>query len=104
MDDDEFTELPKTKAFGFTPKLVFYLNDKTTLTVGNSFSYQDRKGGDVLALRGKPNALHTYFEENKSLRNVTTFNLDHQFADGSRFLRSRVCRLQPEAFHAELRI
>ncbi|MEQ1604002.1 MAG: TonB-dependent receptor [Pyrinomonadaceae bacterium] len=85
VDDDEFTELPKTKAFGLTPKLVLYLNDKTTLTVGNSFSYQNRKGGDVLALRGQPNALHTYFEQNKSLRNVTTFNLDHQFADGSRF-------------------
>ncbi|MFT3744146.1 MAG: TonB-dependent receptor [Pyrinomonadaceae bacterium] len=85
VDDDEFTELPKTKAFGFTPKVVFYLSDKTTLTVSNSFSYQDRKGGDVLALRGQPNAQHTYFEENRSIRNVTTFNLDHHFADGSRF-------------------
>lgn len=84
VDDDEFTELPKTKAFGFTPKLFFYLNDRTTLTVGNSFSYQNRKGGDVIALRGTPNAQHTYFEENRSIRNVTTFNLDHQFADGSR--------------------
>ncbi len=84
VDDDEFTELPNTKAFGITPKLLFYLGDRTTLTVGNSFSFQNRKGGDVLALRGQPNALHTYFEENESLRNVTTFNLDHQFDDGGR--------------------
>lgn len=84
VDDDEFTELPNTKAFGITPKLLFYLGDKTTLTVGNSFSFQNRKGGDVLALRGQPNAQHTYFEENESLRNVSTFNLDHQFEDGGR--------------------
>src|SRR5687767_10811830 len=27
VDDDDFTELPRTHAFGFTPKLLFYLDD-----------------------------------------------------------------------------
>lgn len=84
VDDDEFTELPNTKSFGVTPKLLFYLGDKTTLTIGNSFSHQTRKGGDVFALRGQPSAMHTYFEQNRSLRNVSTFNLNHEFAGGSR--------------------
>jgi len=84
VDDDDFTELPNTKAAAFSPKFVFYFNDKTTLTVGNSTSFQNRKGGDVIALRGHPDALHQYFEENTSFRNVSMFNLNHEFADGSR--------------------
>src|SRR5690606_11531465 len=47
VDDDDFTELPRTRAFGITPKVVFYIDDKTTLTVGNSFSKQTRTGGDL---------------------------------------------------------
>lgn len=84
VDDDEFTELPNTKSFAFNPKLLFYISDKTTLTATTSISHQDRKGGDVLALRGQPNPLHTYFEQNKSTRSVSTFSLNHEFADGGR--------------------
>ncbi|MFZ1700860.1 MAG: TonB-dependent receptor [Pyrinomonadaceae bacterium] len=84
-DDDDFTDLPRTAAFGITPKLIFY-GSKTTLVVGNSLSYQNRKGGDVLAIRGRPDQFHTYFEENGSFRNVTTFDLNHEFADGSRLI------------------
>ncbi|MBK9214893.1 MAG: TonB-dependent receptor [Chloracidobacterium sp.] len=84
VDDDEFTELPRTKAVGVAPKLVFYRGDRTTVTASNSFSYQDRKGGDVFAIRGRPDASHVYFESNRSVRNVATFNLDHEFAGGGR--------------------
>ncbi len=83
VDDDEFTELPRTAAFAINPKLVYY-GPKTTLTFGNSLSYQTRKGGDVLAIQGQPNPQHTYFEQNKSFRNVSTFNLNHEFSNGGR--------------------
>ncbi|MEQ1923854.1 MAG: TonB-dependent receptor, partial [Pyrinomonadaceae bacterium] len=84
VDKDDFTELPKTKAFGFTPKLLFYLDKKTTLTVGNSTSYQNRKGGDTFVLNGNATALHQYFEQNKTFRNITTFNFDRLFDNGGR--------------------
>lgn len=84
VDDDDFTELPKTKAFAFSPKLLFYLDDRTTLTVGNSTSYQDRKGGDTFVLSGNADNFHQYFERNRSFRNITTFNLDRQFENGGR--------------------
>jgi len=83
VDDDEFTELPKTGSFAVNPKLLFYVNDQTTLTAATSISYQDRKGGDLFAVRGQPNAFHTYFEQNESTRSVSTLNLNHQFDDGS---------------------
>jgi len=85
VDDDEFTELPRTASFAVNPKLLFY-GSKTTLTVGSSLSYQQRKGGDVLAVRGRPDAQHTYFEQNRSFRNVSTINLNHEFASGGRLM------------------
>ncbi|CAN5447399.1 hypothetical protein BH10ACI2_BH10ACI2_06000 [soil metagenome] len=84
VDDDDFTELPKTNAFAFSTKLLFYIDKKTTLTVGNSTSYQDRKGGDTFVLNGNSNAFHQYFEQNKTLRNITTFDLNREFDGGGR--------------------
>ncbi len=84
VDDDDFTELPRTTAFGFSPKLIFYIDNKTSLTVGNSTSYQSRKGGDTFVLNGNSTELHQYFEENRSFRNITSFNLNREFASGGR--------------------
>jgi iron complex outermembrane receptor protein/outer membrane receptor for ferrienterochelin and colicins len=82
VDDDNFTELPNTKSFGINPRLFFNLDDKTRLTIGNSTTYQNRKGGDVFVIRGKPDNQHQYFENNYSVRNITTFNLERQFENG----------------------
>jgi len=82
VDNDDFTELPNTKALAFSPKIIFYIDEKTNLTVGNSTSYQNRKGGDTFALAGRADAFHQYFERNTSFRNISTFNLNRDFGDG----------------------
>jgi iron complex outermembrane receptor protein/outer membrane receptor for ferrienterochelin and colicins len=84
VDDDDFTELPRTHAFAFTPKLLFYIDDKTNLVVGNSTSVQKRKGGDVFVLRGRADGLHQYFEQNDSVRNITTINFNRETSGGGR--------------------
>lgn len=84
VDDDDFTELPRTHAFGISPKLLFYIDDKTNLTIGNSTSYQNRKGGDLFVLRNNADDLHQYFERNVSLRNITTINFNRELSDGGR--------------------
>ncbi len=84
VDDDDFTELPDTKSIAVSPKLLFYIDEKTTLTIGNSASYQNRKGGDTFVLRGNTTAFHQYFEQNKTFRNITTFNLNRDFDNGGR--------------------
>ena len=84
VDDDDFTELPRTNSFTLSPRFFFYPNEKTRLVIGNTTSYQHRQGGDVFVIRGHADSFHQYFENNNSLRNITTFQLDHQFANGSR--------------------
>jgi outer membrane receptor for ferrienterochelin and colicins len=86
VDDDDFTELPRTQSFSLNPRLFFYLNDKTRMVVGNSTSYQNRKGGDVFVIRDEADDFHQYFEKNNSFRNITTVQLDRDFAGGRKLV------------------
>src|SRR5215213_5646701 len=85
VDSDDFTELPRTTSFNLSPRL-FLFGDKTRLIVGNSTSYQNRKGGDVFVIRGHPGDFHQYFENNNSLRNITTLQFEREFVGGSRLV------------------
>ena len=80
VDDDDFTELPRTISFNVNPRLFFYLDDKTRLMWGNSTTYQNRKGGDIFVIRGRADNFHRYFENNRSLRNITTLQFDRDFS------------------------
>lgn len=86
VDDDDFTELPNTNAFTLSPRFFFYPDNKTRIIVGNTTSYQNRKGGDVFVIRGHADDFHQYFENNNSIRNITTLQFDRQFANGSRLV------------------
>lgn len=85
-DDDDFTELPLTKSFNINPRLFYYIDDKTSLTVGNTTSYQNRKGGDKFVIRGQADGFHQYFENNNSFRNITTVQLDREFSGGKKIV------------------
>jgi iron complex outermembrane receptor protein/outer membrane receptor for ferrienterochelin and colicins len=86
VDYDDFTELPRTSSFNVNPRLFFYLDDKTRLTIGNTTSYQNRKGGDVFTIRGQADDFHRYFETNNSFRNITTVQLDRDFEGGRKII------------------
>ncbi|MGQ0760838.1 MAG: TonB-dependent receptor [Acidobacteriota bacterium] len=86
VDNDDFTELPRTVSFGVSPRLFFYVNDRTSLVIGNSTSYQKRKGGDVFVIRGRANNLHQYFETNNSVRHITTIQFERELNDGRKLI------------------
>lgn len=75
VDKDDFTELPKSKDFTIHPKLFIYPNDKTTLIIGNAFTKSNRTGGDIFFIKNGQTPEHTYFENNKSIRNTSTLDL-----------------------------
>lgn len=86
VDDDDFTELPRTTSFNLNPRLFFYINDKTRLVIGNSTSFQNRNGGDVFVIRGQADEFHRYFEKNNSFRNITTAEFDREFSGGRKIV------------------
>lgn len=86
VDNDNFSDLPRTISFAVSPRAFFYIDDNTRLTIGNSTSFQDRKGGDMIVIGGKTGPLNQHFERNRSLRNVTTFNFARDMSKGRRLV------------------
>jgi iron complex outermembrane receptor protein/outer membrane receptor for ferrienterochelin and colicins len=86
VDDDDFTELPRTLSFSINPRLFVYADEKTRFVIGNSTSYQDRKGGDIFVIRGQADGFHQYFENNNSFRNITTLSFDRDLSGGRKVI------------------
>ncbi|HTM91960.1 MAG TPA: TonB-dependent receptor, partial [Flavisolibacter sp.] len=86
VDKDDFTEVPKSSEFTLHPKLFIYPNETTTITISNSLTSGERTGGDIQVIKGKADAQHQYFEKNKTLRNISTIELDKKVAGSNRFL------------------
>jgi outer membrane receptor for ferrienterochelin and colicins len=76
VDKDDFTEVPKSSEFTLHPKLFIYPNEKTIITIGNSITSGERIGGDIHVIKAKADASHQYFEKNKTIRNISSFELD----------------------------
>lgn len=81
VDKDDFTEVPESFEFTLHPKLFIYPDKTTTLVIGNSFTKGNRTGGDVQAIKGKADAYHRYFEENNTIRNITTLEWQEKISD-----------------------
>ncbi len=86
VDGDDFTELPRTRAFNINPRLFFYLDQRTSLMIGNSTTRQSRKGGDIFVLRHAADNDHQYFEASESLRNITTVQFDRDLSNGRKVI------------------
>ena len=83
VDGDEFSELPKSNSFTINPRFFFYPNGSTTMMLGNSFSKGSNIGGDMKVINNQADNNHTYFEDNATIRNTTTLELDKKFRDRS---------------------
>ena len=80
-----FTAIPKTERYVFNPKMFFYFNPKTSLSVGVNTAFETREGGDIQYIKGHGDSLHSYYENNKSQRVSTQLSLDHKFNEHSAF-------------------
>ncbi len=85
VDKDDFTELPKSTDFTMHPKLFFYPSDKSTFIIGNSFTTGERTGGDIQVVKGNADTSHTYFEKNKTTRNISTFEFNKKINEKNIF-------------------
>ncbi len=79
---DGFSDIPEFTRYTFNPRL-FYYSGETTLSFGVNTSFEDRTGGDMDVIAGKGDAIHTYFENNKSNRYSTQFKLESKFENSS---------------------
>ena len=85
VDNDDFSEIPKSNNFTINPRIFYYPNATTTFMLGNSFTKGIMKGGDMNVIAGNADSFHKYFEQNETIRNTTTFEFDKKFAETNSF-------------------
>jgi outer membrane receptor for ferrienterochelin and colicins len=69
VNKDTFSDVPNLKGTVLHPRLFLYPNKNLTITLGYTGTFEKRNGGDMLALSGKTNPQHQYFENNSINRN-----------------------------------
>jgi iron complex outermembrane receptor protein len=74
-----FSALPNYERYTVNPRLYFYLNPTTTLTVGAMGNWENRIGGDMQVLDGRVDNTHQYFERNHSNRAASQLQFDKRF-------------------------
>ena len=83
VDHDGFTDIPKFNQLNLSPRLFYYFDNSTDLSAGVSYSTDNREGGDLIAIEDGPSLGHTYINQNKSTRVVTTLTFNKTFSGGN---------------------
>jgi iron complex outermembrane receptor protein/outer membrane receptor for ferrienterochelin and colicins len=68
VNKDGITDLPHLRAIVFHPRLFFYPDERTTVVTGYTGTFEGREGGDLQVVDGQSDAVHQYFEFNKTAR------------------------------------
>ncbi len=72
VDKDGFSDVAKTSSTLIHPVVFIYPSTKTYFSLGWSGSFEKRTGGDMIAIEGKNDPAHPYFETNNLNRNSFT--------------------------------
>ncbi|CAN5749839.1 hypothetical protein BH10BAC2_BH10BAC2_06870 [soil metagenome] len=81
VDNDGFSDLPDTKSTLIHPTLFIYPSGRSYISLSWSGSFENRLGGDMLAVAGKQDTLHQYYEKNKFNRNTFSLMYENRFSN-----------------------
>jgi iron complex outermembrane receptor protein/outer membrane receptor for ferrienterochelin and colicins len=81
VNKDQLSDVADLDAILIHPKLFIYPDTKTNMQLGYNGAFEKRKGGDMLVLQSKPDAIHKYFEENKTTRHTGEFIIERSMAN-----------------------
>ena len=84
-NEDGFSDIPKVRSLTFNPKLFWYPNDSATVWVGLNTTFEDRMGGDLEVIDGRPDSLHSFFERNLSKRSSVLLYVDRKMKNNTTF-------------------
>lgn len=70
VSGDGLSDMPQLNSFTIHPRLFYYPDEKTTLIVGYTGTFEKRFGGDMQVIDGFPDSLHQYYEKDITQRNT----------------------------------
>ncbi|MBO9203764.1 MULTISPECIES: TonB-dependent receptor [Niastella] len=84
VNDDSFSDVPKTDAVVLHPRFFIYPDSKTTIALGYTGTFETRNGGDMQVIKGNKDAVHQFFEKNKTDRHTGDLLVDRTIGNGNR--------------------
>jgi outer membrane receptor for ferrienterochelin and colicins len=81
VNKDGFSEVPEHQDYIVHPRLFFQLSDKTKLNIGLTSTVDNRRTGDMTAVRNEATTQHPYLRTEKTLRNVLDAQYNHSWTD-----------------------
>lgn len=82
INHDGFADILQSETVTFNPTLFYYFNDSTTLSLSLNATSDNRKGGDMFAIKYQPDPVHSYTEHNISQRDYYQLNFEKHFRHG----------------------
>jgi outer membrane receptor for ferrienterochelin and colicins len=79
VNDDGFSEVPDQQNFIVHPRLFFRLGEKNELNVGLTSTVDNRRTGDIAAVKNQPSSQHPYLVTEKTFRNVLDAQYNHSW-------------------------
>ena len=76
VDKDGFSDVPEINTVFIHPRFFIYGKHNTETAIAYTLTYEDRKGGDMQVIDNKPDALHSFFVSNKSIRHTADISWD----------------------------
>ena len=76
--------IPLTKRFTINPKVFLYSDEHNSGWFGVNATYENRLGGDMQVIAGRPDSIHQYFERNQTFRFSTQLSFTHRIDEESR--------------------
>jgi len=81
VNGDGFSEVPEHQNYTVHPRFFFQFNDKTKLNVGLTLIVDNRRTGDMEAVKHQADSQHPYLRKEKTLRNVLDLQYNHTFSE-----------------------
>lgn len=76
--DIGLTAIPRFDRYILNPRIFFYFNKYTNLSIGLNGTKENRIGGDIKYIEGNGDSVHSYYEKNKTSRFSTQLSLEHK--------------------------
>jgi outer membrane receptor for ferrienterochelin and colicins len=83
VNGDGFSDVPNIKSTFIHPRFFLYTSPKSTIVVGYTMNYEDRKGGDMNVLDNHSDVNHQFFIQNKSLRNTADIAWEQKYSNNA---------------------
>lgn len=82
-NDDNFSDIPRQRRVNLNPKLYFYPDERTALSLGVNATIEERQGGDMQAVADGPSEAFPYLEDNETSRLTSQFEFSRQLQESA---------------------